>query len=131
MATWHAFLIEGHNFRSEQTDGAVRPGRVGFYTWRFIEADDEETARDLAEDDVRSAAHRRFPNSPRGRVSVRTMGLREAPDLTESAPGMRGCGFILFPETPVVSEIASAFDGLASYFKPAIPDAAEPVHGQG
>ena len=117
MAEWHAFLIEGHNFRTETADGAVRPGRVGFYTWRFIEAEDEDSARERAEEDVQVAARSRFPNSPRGRLSIRDMGLREAPDMTEYEPGMRGTGFILFPETPVVSEIAAAFDGFASMFR--------------
>lgn len=131
MAEWHAFLIEGHNFRTERADGAVRPGRVGFYTWRFIEAESEESARERAEEDVEAAAKNRFPNSPRGRISVRAMGQREAPDMNECEPGMRGTGFILFPETPVVSEIAAAFDGFAAMFRPAADEsaAASPEHG--
>ncbi|MCB1473956.1 MAG: hypothetical protein H6878_12080 [Rhodobiaceae bacterium] len=119
MAQWHAFLIEGRNFRSDRSNGAVRPGRIGFYTWRFIEAADEETARRKAEEDVFSAARERFPDSPRGRLMARPMGMREAPQMSDYGPGMRGTGFILFPETPVVSEIAAAFEGVASFFRPA------------
>lgn len=132
MTDWHAFLIEGRNFRSETADGAVRPGRVGFYTWRFIEAASEDEARERAQEDVMGAAEGRFPNSPRGRLSVRTMGLRETPDMAEYGPGMRGTGFILFPETPVVSDIAAAFDGFAAMFRPAAADeAATPSAGRG
>ncbi|MCC0061006.1 MAG: hypothetical protein H6885_06540 [Rhodobiaceae bacterium] len=131
MSEWHAFLIEGHNFRTESADGAVRPGRVGFYTWRFIEAENEDDARVRAEEDVQVAAGSRFPNSPRGRLSVRAMGQREAPDMTEYEPGMRGTGFILFPETPVVSELAAAFDGFASMFRSSADDAGAPTPERG
>ncbi len=121
MADWHAFLIEGRNFRSSERDGAVRPGRVGFYTWRLVDAHDEEAARLRVHEDVRQAAANRFPTSPRGKLTVRAMGSRDAPDMSDFGPGMRGTGFILFPETPVVSDIAAAFESFAAMMRPARP----------
>lgn len=59
------------------------------------------------------------------------MGSRETPELADRAPGLRGTGFILFPETPVVSEIAAAMDGLAQFFRPAVQNAHAPTPEHG
>lgn len=123
MAKWHAFLIEGTNFRIDHEEAAVRAGRVGFYTWRFLQADDEAQAMKAAEADVLEAAKDRFSGT--GRLAIRpvpNMGAMGAEDgvegVADTAEGMRGTGFILYPETPIVADIAQAFEGFAERFVP-------------
>jgi hypothetical protein len=121
VAKWHAFLIEGTNFRIDHEEATVRAGRVGFYTWRFMLADDESVAMQAAETDVLEAAKDRF--STEGRITIRpvpNMGDVGADDGVEGVEdtqgGIRGTGFILYPETPIVADIAQAFEGIAERF---------------
>lgn len=123
MAKWHAFLIEGTNFRIDHEEASVRAGRVGFYTWRFLCHEDESEAMKTAEADVLEAAKDRF--SGMGRLSIRpvpNMGEAGAENGVEGVEGqsggMRGTGFILYPETPIVADIAHAFEGIGQRFVP-------------
>jgi hypothetical protein len=121
MAKWHAFLIEGTNFRIDHEEASVRAGRVGFYTWRFLRHDDEAEAMKTAKADVLEASKDRF--SAMGRLSIRpvpNMGEVGAEDgvdgVEDTSEGLRGTGFILYPETPIVADIAHAFEGLGQRF---------------
>jgi hypothetical protein len=123
VAKWHAFLIEGTNFRIDHEEATVRAGRVGFYTWRFMRAEDEAVAMDAAKSDVLEAAKDRF--SAVGRISIRpvpNMGEVGSEDgvegVADTNDGIRGTGFILYPETPIVADIAQAFEGIAERFTP-------------
>ena len=114
MAEWHAFLFEGRNWRVREDHAGATKGRVGFYTWRFVNAASREEAEAVARQDVEAAARDRLDPSDKADLVATYEGVRVAdPDVAEFADGLRGTGFVLYPEKAFVSELVNAFEGLS------------------
>lgn len=111
MAACHAFLFEGRRFRARRAGREAE--RVGFYTWRFVEAEDAAEAERIARADVDAACGAALERSVKSSVAARYEGVREAPEVATFAPGLKGTGFVLFRERAVVSDLIYAFEAMA------------------
>ncbi|MEO1198164.1 MAG: hypothetical protein AAFX39_02850 [Pseudomonadota bacterium] len=114
MAEWHAFLFEGRNWRVREDHAGATKGRVGFYTWRFVQAATEAEAEAIARADVADVAKGRLEGTDKSDIVATYEGIRhQDPDVAEFSDGLRGTGFVLYPEKAFVSELVNAFESLS------------------
>lgn len=112
MKPWHVFLFEGHHYRIKEEDAGATQGRVGFYTWRFVQAESREEAEFLAREDVLTHAAQRLDSTDKSEVTATYEGMREDPDAAEVSINLRSTGIVLYPEKAFVAELMYAFEGL-------------------
>ena len=117
MAEWHAFLFEGRNWRVREDQAGATRGRVGFYTWRFVQGADRDAAEASARADVEAAALSRLERTGKSDIVATYEGLRPTdPDVAEFAADLRGTGFVLYPAKAFVSELVNAFESMSKRF---------------
>lgn len=112
MKLWHVFLFEGHHYRVKEADAGATRGRVGFYTWRFVQADSREEAEFLAREDVLTHAAQRLDPTEKSAITATYEGMREDPDAAEVSINLRSTGIVLYPEKAFVADLMYAFEGL-------------------